>query len=173
MPRSRTPRFRLVIFDLDLTLWECGSVWWCDSLTPPLRWDGARRIDAHGIEVRLFPPVPSLLKSLHLAGYRLGIASRTQAPDIARQLLRDFAIDSYFTDFEIYPGDKSRHFHALRKSSGIDFSEMIFFDDEARNVESVSRLGVTACLLDHGITPGILEAFLPLSPPSGRENESP
>jgi magnesium-dependent phosphatase 1 len=42
---------------------------------------------------------------------------------------------------EIYPGSKLNHFKALSEKSGIDCSEMLFFDDEGRNRE-VTSLGV-------------------------------
>lgn len=42
---------------------------------------------------------------------------------------------------EIYPSSKLRHFKALQEDSGIDCSEMLFFDDERRNAE-VRSLGV-------------------------------
>lgn len=39
--------------------------------------------------------------------------------------------------------------HALsssrfKKASGIDFEDMLFFDDEMRNIRDISKLGVTA-----------------------------
>lgn len=43
--------------------------------------------------------------------------------------------------FEIYPSSKIRHFEALRRKTGIECSDMIFFDDEWRNNE-VRTLGV-------------------------------
>ena len=32
----------------------------------------------------------------------------------------------------------------FKKDSGVDFRDMMFFDDEMRNIKDVSKLGVTA-----------------------------
>ncbi len=149
---------RLIVFDLDLTLWHCGPMLWCDQLTPPLGRDGGGRVVAAcRTEVQLYPEVPELLAELVEEGCLLGLASRTSAPEIASELLELFAIAGHFRHRQIYPGDKSAHFRALREESGIDYAEMIFFDDEPRNVDSVARLGVAAHLVRGGMTRALLE----------------
>lgn len=58
---------------------------------------------------------------------------------------------SVFDELEIYPGSKLQHFKSLHEKTGIAYSEMLFFDDEARNRE-VERLGVTMILVPGGGT---------------------
>ncbi|GHC43252.1 magnesium-dependent phosphatase-1 [Roseibacillus persicicus] len=152
---------QLIVFDLDLTLWHCGTLLWCDQLRPPLSQDKEGRVrDADGVEVRLYDEVPTLLENLADEGYLLALASRTSAPPIARQLLELFGIRSYFEHEEIYPGDKSTHFASLQEKTGVPYSEMLFFDDEPRNVSSVGRLGAQAVLVSSGVYQAIVSRAL-------------
>ena len=43
------------------------------------------------------------------------------------------------------------HFQALREQSGTDFSEMLFFDDEMRNIRECSALGVECVFVEQGL----------------------
>jgi magnesium-dependent phosphatase 1 len=101
-----------------------------------------------------------MLDRLTAAGHLLGLASRTSAPEIARELLELFGIGHHFAHQQIFPGDKSAHFRALREETGVAFHDMIFFDDEHRNIESVSRLGVAAHLVPGGMNAKLVEAAL-------------
>jgi magnesium-dependent phosphatase 1 len=60
------------------------------------------------------------------------------------------AID-YFDYMQIYPGSKTTHFDRIHRDSGIEFEEMLFFDDESRN-KNVEVLGVTMQLVRDGVT---------------------
>jgi magnesium-dependent phosphatase 1 len=152
---------RLIVFDLDLTLWHCAPLLWCDQLTPPLRRTTAGQVFAScRNEIRLYPEVPEMLGRLTAAGHLLGLASRTSAPAIARELLGLFGIGHHFAHQQIFPGDKSAHFRALHEKTGVAFQDMIFFDDEHRNIESVSRLGVSAHFVPEGMNGKLLEVAL-------------
>lgn len=152
---------RLIVFDLDLTLWHCAPLLWCDQLTPPLRRSESGQVFAScRNEVRLYPEVREMLERLTAEGHLLGLASRTSAPAIARELLELFGIGHHFAHQHIYPGDKSAHFHALHEETGVAFTDMIFFDDENRNIESVSRLGVAAHLVPNGMNGELVAAAL-------------
>jgi len=144
------PLPKLIVFDLDYTLWA----FWVDThVTPPLKasssHDSAK--DRFGENFKFYDDVPSILVALRERGIKVGIASRTSAPDLGRELLRLLhipdaegkkkkAID-YCDYLEIYPGSKITHFTKLRESSGFKYEEMLFFDDEARN-RNVESLGV-------------------------------
>ena len=152
---------RLIVFDLDLTLWHCGPLLWCDQLTAPVRKTGDGRVLSRcETEVRLYPEVAEVLEELSNAGHLLGIASRTSAPELASELLELFEIADHFDHQEIYPGDKSAHFRALQQETGLAYEDMVFFDDEARNVDSVGRLGGSAHLVRDGMTKQLLERAL-------------
>ncbi len=150
---------KLVVFDLDFTLWDCGGLW-IDCTTPPFRLDaeGAVR-DRRDRRFRLYPEVPGILDHLESAGCLLGLASRTEQPDWAREVLDLMGIRQRFQFEEIYPGSKVRHFHALRKASELAFGEMLFFDDEDRNITEVGALGVTAIPVRGGMKRKLLERW--------------
>ncbi|XP_050773176.1 magnesium-dependent phosphatase 1 isoform X2 [Gopherus flavomarginatus] len=81
----------------------------------------------------------------------------------ATQLLQLFGVHRFLRCVEIYPGGKSAHFHRLQQDTGVPFAQMLFFDDEERNIRDVSKLGVTCVLVPDGMTQVLLtqglEAF--------------
>jgi len=154
----------LVVFDLDFTLWDCGGTW-CDHTDPPYSRharDGSIR-DAHGRNIRLYRDVLEILNGLQTqpTSHVLAVASRTSAPDWAKELMELFNIEKYFQHFEIYPGSKIRHFKSLQEKTGIPYSEMVFFDDEYRNIQEVGDLGVKAVLVEDGINAKIIQKNVP------------
>lgn len=66
------------------------------------------------------------------------------------------AID-YFDHTQIYPGNKTTHFERIHRDSGIEYVEMLFFDDESRN-KNVEVLGVTMWLVRDGVTRNEIDA---------------
>ena len=149
----------LIVFDLDFTLWDCGGTW-CDCLAPPFRVRNDRVIDRWDRQVRLYPDVHGILDFCDEASITMALASRTEQPDWARQLIELLGIQHRFEFAEIYPSSKLKHFAALRRSSGIDYSRMLFFDDEQRNIDEVSTLGVTSIFVRRGISQDLFESGL-------------
>jgi magnesium-dependent phosphatase 1 len=162
MTISRLPT--LVAFDLDYTLWPL----WIDThASSPLKREGNKTnevVDRYGEVISFYPDVPQLLHRLKAEGVIIAAASRTSAPELAREALALLlmrpptgsestkttrAIDM-FDQLEIYPGSKIPHFKQLYKKTGIPYSEMLFFDDEPRNRE-VEKLGVTFHLIPKGV----------------------
>ncbi|XP_074221830.1 magnesium-dependent phosphatase 1 isoform X2 [Camelus bactrianus] len=140
---ARLPK--LAVFDLDYTLWP----FWVDThVDPPFhkRSDGTVR-DRRGQTVRLYPEVPEVLERLQGLGVPVAAASRTGEVEGANQLLELFDLVRYFVHREIYPGSKITHFERLQRKTGVPLSQMIFFDDERRNIVDVSKLGTEWCYL--------------------------
>lgn len=107
-----------------------------------------------------YKDVPAVLEDLYSSGYQLAIASRTGEVKGANQLIQLFGWENYFAFKEIYPGCKIEHFNKLRLKSSIDFKDMIFFDDENRNITDVRSLDVTCIWVENGITKNLVEQGL-------------
>ncbi len=150
---------RLIVFDLDFTLWDAGGTW-CDCCTPPFSRRHGRVIDARGGCIDPYPDIPRILEFCEVQGYLMATASRTDQPSWAKRILDLLELRDRFAFEEIYPGSKTRHFHALQRQSGLDFEQMIFFDDEHRNIHEVGDLGVQAVHVPRGMTWRLFEQAL-------------
>lgn len=58
----------------------------------------------------------------------------------------------YFDYIQIFPSTKTQHFSRIQQASGLSYEDMLFFDDEARNINVQTELGVTFCLVRDGMT---------------------
>ncbi|BFZ57086.1 hypothetical protein PYCC9005_004136 [Savitreella phatthalungensis] len=147
------PLPRVVIFDLDYTLWP----FWIDThITPPLTQTSRLTLtDAHNQPISFYPHVPDIVDALLAHNVVVAIASRTHAPDLARNALTLLQLPggrSVLSELQgqacgegiiqIYPGSKVTHIQAIGKATGVGYSEMVFFDDEVRNKEVERKLGV-------------------------------
>ena len=154
---------RVIVFDLDFTLWDAGGTW-CDQLTPPFRRRGRDVEDAQGRCVRLYGDVPAILDACDGRGFAVALASRTHEPAWAGEILDLLGLRERFAFREIYPGEKTRHFQAIRRRSGVPYERMVFFDDEYRNIRDVSALGVRAVPVPDGLTWRLFERAVTEAP---------
>ncbi|XP_074249359.1 magnesium-dependent phosphatase 1 isoform X1 [Saimiri boliviensis] len=129
----------------------CGAGHGATTEAGSLRFGDGTVRDRRGQDVRLYPEVPEVLKRLQSLGVPGAAASRTGEIEGANQLLELFDLIRYFVHREIYPGSKVTHFERLQQKTGIPFSQMIFFDDERRNIVDVSKLGVTCIHIQNGM----------------------
>lgn len=51
-------------------------------------------------------------------------------------------------------------FFRFQELSGVRFQDMLFFDDEHRNINDISRLSVTCTLVSNGMTMKLLKQGL-------------
>ncbi|XP_031385867.1 magnesium-dependent phosphatase 1-like [Punica granatum] len=136
---------RLVVFDLDCTFWpfycEC-----CYEDEMPY----------------LYPHAMGILQALKDKGIDVAIASRSPTPDIAKTFLDKLGIQSMFVAQEIYSSwtHKTDHFQRIHRKTGVPFSSMLFFDDEDRNIQAITKMGVTSILVHRGVTLGALRQGL-------------
>ncbi|KAM1242608.1 hypothetical protein ACFX2G_034946 [Malus domestica] len=136
---------RLVVFDLDYTLWpfycECRSKREMPSMYPHAR---------------------GILYALKEKGIGLAIASRSPTADIAKTFIEKLSIKSMFSAQEIFSSwtHKTDHFQRIHTRTGVPFNSMLFFDDENRNIQAVSKMGVTSILVDNGVNIGALRQGL-------------
>ncbi|KAK6121207.1 hypothetical protein DH2020_045048 [Rehmannia glutinosa] len=136
---------KLVVFDLDYTLWP----FYCDCLSK-------------NSMPSLFPHAKDILYALKDKGVDIAIASRSPTPDIANDFLEKLGIKSMFVAQEIFSSwtHKTDHFQKIKQRTGVQYNEMLFFDDENRNIEAVSKMGVTSILVDDGVDLGALRQGL-------------
>nr|AFK45452.1 unknown [Medicago truncatula] len=136
---------RLVVFDLDYTLWpfycECRS----KHDTPSL-----------------FPHSRGILSALKDEGIDTAIASKSPTPDIATTYLDKLKITSMFVAQEIFYSSthKTEHFQKIHSKTGVPYNSMLFFDDDNNNMKPVSNLGVTSILVRNGLNLGVFREGL-------------
>ncbi|QGY47948.1 magnesium-dependent phosphatase-1 [Maribellus comscasis] len=151
--------FDVFVFDLDFTLWDAGGTW-CDATNPPYVWRNNKLLDRSGRWISLYPDVIAVLEELKNQNKFIAAASRTYEPEWAQDLLNLFDIDKYFDTKEIYPASKISHFKKIRRFLDVPYQRMVFFDDEYRNIEDVSGLGVEAIFVRNGIDLKMVDKFL-------------
>lgn len=176
---GRTGRLpRLIVFDLDACLWH-PEMFELDGA--PTRFDAkADGIATTGSDVvRLFPGARNVLHRLlvepQFQNVQVGVASSTTEPSYATTCLENLPIDptgdrgervADIIDFrEIYYGNKGLdHFPQIKQASGVDFQDMIFFDDciYGDNCGIVARHcpGILSVRTPNGLTEKLFEAGL-------------
>ncbi|OIV96188.1 hypothetical protein TanjilG_14865 [Lupinus angustifolius] len=104
----------------------------------------------------LYPHVNGILYALKDKGIHIAIASRSPTSDIANAFLNKLSIKSMFVAQEIFSSwtHKTEHFQRIHTRTGISFNSMLFFDDENRNIQAVSKMGVTSILVGNGVNLG-------------------
>jgi magnesium-dependent phosphatase 1 len=112
----------------------------------------------------LYPDVPQILQELRSMGIAIAAASSTAAPELAREMLDLLVLEPagekailFFDSLQIIPGSKTVHVSRVQKQLGVDFSDMIFFDDEARNKNVERELGVFTYLVRDGMTIEVID----------------
>jgi len=142
---------KVFVFDLDFTLWDAGGTW-CDCTNPPYFLKNGQVFDQSGNHIRLYPDVLNILQHLRQFQKNIAVASRTNEPAWARDLLSKMGISHFFDAQEIYPGSKIMHLNNISKKLNTPFHEIVFFDDEHRNIDDALKLGVKPVLVGQGIT---------------------
>lgn len=142
------------MFDLDNTLWT-PELYQLRKLARSNQYPVAHK------DVKLFPGVKEIIEQIRndndgrFANTKFAVASRTKSVEWAHDLLEQFELKELFDHIEIFPGDKQKHFSNLKSASGIDYKDMIFFDDarDGRfgNCEPVAQMGVLSVHCPNGI----------------------
>lgn len=115
--------------------------------------------DSTNTHMNMYPDTIAILENLKNEAYPLAVASRTDQPSWAKELMLLLGIEHFFDYKEIYPSSKVKHLKHIKENSGYDFHEMVFFDDEYRNIAETKGLGVNAILVKNGITSELVEMY--------------
>jgi magnesium-dependent phosphatase 1 len=150
---------QVFVFDLDFTIWNAGGVF-CSETNPPYTWKKGKLSDQSGRWIRLYPDVIKILMQLRQKNKTVASASRTYEPLWAMDLLQIFGIDKYFDIHEIYSGSKIKHLNNIREKTNYPFDQIVFFDDEKRNIDDAKSLGIESILVSNGITVEVVSEFL-------------
>lgn len=130
--------------------------------------------------VRLLSQVREVMRELYCerAGKwqntQVGISSRTDQPDWARELLEKFTIttqarkknkwkgsgeqDSFCIQdvmngpIEMQSDSKVQHFERISAQTGVSFEDILFFDNERGNCREVAKLGVVVAYCPDGVS---------------------
>ena len=121
-------------------------------------------VDRSGERVRLLGVAGEIFRSMRYdsqwQGTVCALVSCCDEPDWARECLDRFRIAGGTESLavavhssHIYKANKKEHFRNLRKEyPDIDFSEMLFFDNERWNIDQVRQLGVHSIYCPEGLT---------------------
>jgi len=142
---------KIFVFDLDFTLWNAGDTF-CSETQPPYVWRKGKLMDKEGRWIRLYPNTIDVLEKLVSENKIIVAASRTHQPSWANKLLELFDIDKHFACKEIYAGSKIIHLKKIHELFNVPYNQIVFFDDEKRNIDDVSSLGANCILVKGGIT---------------------
>lgn len=142
----------LIVFDLDNTLWT-PELYQLRTIARQ------NKIPIAHKDVKLFDGAHKVIRQIKsdpkFANTKFAVASRTKSVDWAHSLLTQFELRDVFDYVEIFPGNKEQHFNNLRRDSGIDFHEMLFFDDardgKYGNCLPVASLGVLSVHTPNGL----------------------
>ncbi|CAL8138306.1 unnamed protein product [Orchesella dallaii] len=138
----------LIVFDLDCTLWPFHVD---TTVNLPFVMENSKVVDQNGETMTWYPEVPQVLEYLKSEGYAIAAASRTTKPPDALKLLEFFDWNKYFSYKEIYPGSKVTHFAKFVEQTKVPHCEMLFFDDEQRNIADMKNEGVKCVLVTNGV----------------------
>jgi len=122
-------------------------------------------VDRRGTPITVFDGASHALSEINRLkkermDLQVAISSRTDEPGWAYQLMKWLVaadgtpLSKCFDQnlIEISYADKSRHFESLNRKTGIPFENMVFFDNEYWNIQSVGQLGVKCYHTPNGMT---------------------
>ena len=168
---------KLYVFDLDHTLWpfDCDK----DVIAPFTGIPFVGTLDRLGRYAEPFKDVRKIFEDIAETGEKVAIASRNPSQGPCEELLRAIKISppskpeiTCLWDvvgqglFHAYSSQgrhaKTKHLEAIKETSGVDYRNMIFFDDLPENIAYASTSGVVAIYLKNGLTQEALKKGIEL-----------
>ncbi|KAI8476634.1 MAG: acid phosphatase-domain-containing protein [Monoraphidium minutum] len=171
---------KIIAFDLDGTMWF-PEMYMLNGGAPFKRDHTGAVYDRSGERLGLLHDTLAIFSQLAadplFADTEIAYVSRTEYPEWAIPALKEFHIPipegAEATNYdhivgggrgrpltlldvgrhkEIYPGSKTTHFKRIAKDSGVDYSDMLFFDNENWNCREVAPMGVVCVHTPRGMT---------------------
>jgi magnesium-dependent phosphatase 1 len=155
---------KLIAFDLDGTIWTPDMYQlWGGGAPFRLASNGKDLLDRVGTVVKLLGLADRILHDLSthpaLSNIKVAWVSCTDEPEWAAECLQRFKtsggepIETIVHSSQIFKANKQFHFRNLKKEyPGIQYQDMLFFDNECGNIESVAKLGVKCYFARTGMT---------------------
>ena len=148
-------RYKLIVFDLDETLWTIQQLK-LDPIRGPFELINSHEAVGETASVTLFRGVRALLKNLEKRQKHVSLASRSD-PAVCEELLQLFDIAHYFSYEQYGWQEKSTAVLNILKAirdiekESIAPQEVLFIDDYPTNVETVKSTGAATLLFGRDI----------------------
>ena len=171
---------KVLVFDLD------GCVWWPEMYhlwggggSPFTPTSNGNVKDRSNATVKVMADLREILLDIktdtNWNETKIAVASSCDEPSWARECIRLIGIGDKFKlkDIfdpnltEIYKGSKSGHLKEISKKSGCALEDMIFFDNEWGNCQTVARIGVTVVYTPKGVTRQLFQEAIERYPSPG------
>jgi len=154
----------LIAFDLDGTVWtpDMYELWGGGAPFTATN-DPNQILDSKHVPVTLCGDIRGTLQMLRqdatFSDTKVCYVSCTDEPTWAAECLELFKCDDgtplskvvHAELNQIYKANKQTHFRQLQEATGIAFADMVFFDNEKHNCQSVSKLGVVCIHCPNGM----------------------
>ena len=166
---------KLIAFDLDGTVWKPDMYeLWGGGAPFTKTSDPNVLLDTASSNVTLCGNIRNILTQIASSNFvdtKVCYVSCTDEPSWAEECLTKFCTDDGTTladivdkDInQIYKSNKKTHFQKIHALTGIEFKDMMFFDNEKHNCTSVSQLGVICIHCQNGMDKNVwsqaLETF--------------
>jgi len=171
---------KVVVFDLDGCVWDPEMYQlWGGGAPFKIRSDG-NLSDRSGTTVRLLGDVKNIMAEFKTdpkwSDAIIAVASSCDEPAWARECIQKFPIGDNLTlkdvfdkdNIEIYKRSKNHHLKAIAEQTGVDLKDMIFFDNQYGNCETVAGVGVTSVYTPKGVTRQAFQEGLAKFPSPGQ-----
>jgi len=163
---------KVVAFDLDGTIWSPDMYMLWGGGSPFSFVNNYNLLDRSGQKVKLLGISGEILDTINTkeewSDTKVAWVSCTDEPSWADECMNKFKTPMDVPLVErvheqcIFKDNKRVHFQELKKRTGVEFVDMIFFDNEKYNIESVSKLGVCSVYCPDGMTRAIWEKGIDL-----------
>jgi magnesium-dependent phosphatase 1 len=159
-PRVALPK--LICFDLDGTIWYPDMYMLWGGGAPFTIVNAQKLLDNAGQEVKLLGISGKILQDINtqeeFKDTQVAWVSKTDEPSWADECLRKFETPSGIKLIDtaqhkhVCKGSKASHFRNLQRETGVSFDDMLFFDNESGNIQTVRSLGVISVYCPDGMT---------------------